>query len=289
MQRVTHARYVAGIMIPLLVGCTVDSAHVERSKASDEQGQVRRQSSIAQPAGENAKEQRGEEELVSRLSEFASASHEDKARTVGDAIELLTGGLPGEADIGIARRVAHALEYDDPALAQRFGDRVGSHFAELALAVPDADWIVGWARRQSMVGKPLEIIGQTIQGDDFDWAAYRGKIVLVEFWATWCGPCHDELANTLALYDRYGDRGFDVVGVATDDHVGQVRSFVREADLPWTTIHGPAGAEGSLSRRFGILWIPAGILVDRDGEVLSIHARGSELEQRLVQYVESVD
>ena len=67
-----------------------------------------------------------------------------------------------------------------------------------------------------LVGQPLVLTGNTTDGAAFNWAAYRGKVVLVDFWATWCGPCRREMPNVKALYEKHKAKGFEVVGVSLD-------------------------------------------------------------------------
>lgn len=221
------------------------------------------------------------EALTTRLAKVHEASGEEKALIVADIATWLTTRSLEPADIELAERTMMMLDRDPSGLAQEFARQVGNTFESLSSIDSNAAWIAGWAQRQLLLQSPINIEGQTIQGDSFDWNAYRGKLVLIEFWATWCGPCHDQMAEVLALYDQYHDDGFDVVGIATDENLAVVQSFVRNADLPWTTIHSPANGDSSLSRQFGVRLIPTNILVDRRGNVVSLQPYGEELEQLL--------
>ncbi len=137
----------------------------------------------------------------------------------------------------------------------------------------------GVLRRLSLPGKPMEIEGMLLGGDAFDPATLAGKVVLVDFWATWCGPCVAEIPNVLALHEKYHDRGFEVVGVSLDDDREALEAFVADRQLPWPIIvdKGPGDESALLATRYGISGIPTMILVGRNGDVISIDARGRRL------------
>jgi thiol-disulfide isomerase/thioredoxin len=137
----------------------------------------------------------------------------------------------------------------------------------------------GVLRRLSLPGKPMEIEGMLLSGDAFDPATLAGKVVLVDFWATWCGPCVAEIPNVLALHEKYRDRGFEVVGVSLDDDLEALEAFVADRQLPWPIIvdKGPGDESALLATRYGISGIPTMILVGRNGDVISIDARGRRL------------
>src|SRR5690606_1724849 len=75
----------------------------------------------------------------------------------------------------------------------------------------------GIARRMALPGNPIQVTGTLLDGSPFNWDAYRGKVVLVDFWATWCGPCRAEVPNVIKMYQAYHDKGFDVVGISLDE------------------------------------------------------------------------
>jgi len=157
--------------------------------------------------------------------------------------------------------------------------------AEAAARPPAAAGDAGAERLLALRGKPLELAGAVLDGTPFDQASLAGKVVLVDFWATWCGPCVAEIPRVRALYDRYHDRGFDVVGIGLDEDPADLAAFVAKHEIPWPIIHDRRSDDGRppLAERYGIAAIPTMILVGRDGRVVSVEARGRRLEELLAE------
>ena len=152
----------------------------------------------------------------------------------------------------------------------------------------------GQSNRIRLPGSKLELDGKLLSGDDFDWESYRGKVVLVDFWATWCGPCVADMPNIQATYNKFHKKGFDVVAVSLDNDRKALESFVRQRSLPWVQIVDNAprtkqGRQETLSNRYNISSIPTAFLVDRDGKVVSTFARGEELQRLLNQLLETTE
>jgi thiol-disulfide isomerase/thioredoxin len=100
----------------------------------------------------------------------------------------------------------------------------------------------------------------------------RGKVVVVDFWATWCGPCVAELPALKRLYDEYHPRGLEIVGVSLDDNQAQLRKFVQDRGVRWPQVFGRASQE--LRTEWGVRGIPTVFLVDRQGRLRNVEARG---------------
>jgi thiol-disulfide isomerase/thioredoxin len=140
-------------------------------------------------------------------------------------------------------------------------------------------------------GSTVEIAGPTVQGPPIDLKELRGKVVLVDFWATWCGPCVAELPNMRAVYDRYHAKGFEIVGVNLDESRERLTEFIRDKKVPWPQIffdkEGQRGwVNNPLARRYEVTGIPAMILVDQDGRMVPGSARGPALEREVVRLLE---
>ena len=139
-----------------------------------------------------------------------------------------------------------------------------------------------------MAGKELKLYGKTIDDENFDWESFRGKIVLVKFTATWCGPCRGEIPGMLDAYNNYHDRGLEIVSVYIWEHepeaVETVKQFVKKEKLPWTilseslTIKADQQPQGEY---FEIKSVPTMYLVGKDGKIISSRARGATLQRQL--------
>ena len=141
----------------------------------------------------------------------------------------------------------------------------------------------GIARRLTLLGKPLELTGTAVAAGKFDWSKYRGKVVLVDFWATWCGPCMEELPNVVKNYELYHDRGFDVVGISVDEDKTALKKFLAEKEIPWVTLNSGGWDQNAMANYYGVTSIPTAFLVNEEGKAVSVHARGEELSRQLAK------
>lgn len=108
-----------------------------------------------------------------------------------------------------------------------------------------------------------------IQGRPVNLSDYRGKVVLLDFWATWCPPCRKEIPGFIELYDRYRSRGFVVVGVSMDESTSDIKRFAKRFKMNYPILVG-AGS-GSLEQAFGELPLPTAFVIARDGRICAKH------------------
>ena len=115
-------------------------------------------------------------------------------------------------------------------------------------------------------GKPLSV------------SEYKGKVVLVDFWATWCPPCLAALPDVLATYQKYHDQGFDIIGISLDESKGRLQSFIADKKMPWRQYFDGKKWDNELAVKYGIDAIPAAYLLDRNGKIIASDLEGDELE-----------
>jgi peroxiredoxin len=144
--------------------------------------------------------------------------------------------------------------------------------------------------RQKVQGdlKRLEKVGQLaplfatedINGRPVRIEAYRGKYVLIDFWATWCAPCAAELPRLQAAYRAYHDAGFEIIGVSLDESKTAVVDFAKARNIPWPQLHNASGSV-DLVEGFVVSSIPATYLIDPRGTVVRLDLRGKLLDETL--------
>lgn len=258
------------------------------AKAKDEVKQE-----LAKHAGDKRPKVAEVIELVTLAERFTPAPNADPAALkamTADAKQYFSNAKIAPQHVMIMQGLASQLEQHD---AEAEAADAYKTFGELLSKSDDkrlaalGRQFAGTARRLGLMGQPMEVYGTQLDGKPLDWKSYQGKVVLVDFWATWCGPCVRELPNILKNYEAYHDRGFEVIGVSVDEKKPDVEEFVAQRKIPWTMVldkeFKSAGKEDSLASYYGVSGIPTVILVDKEGKVVSLNARGPELGKMLAQ------
>ncbi|HEY0257370.1 MAG TPA: TlpA disulfide reductase family protein, partial [Candidatus Methylacidiphilales bacterium] len=130
------------------------------------------------------------------------------------------------------------------------------------------------------VGAPFpDFKEQDVNGAPMSVSGLKGKVVLVDFWATWCPPCVMELPSVRAAYEKYHDRGFDILGVSLDQDKATLVRFLKKNKVPWPQYFDGQGFDNKLAQKYGILVIPATFLLDRKGNILAKDLAGEELDE----------
>jgi thiol-disulfide isomerase/thioredoxin len=139
----------------------------------------------------------------------------------------------------------------------------------------------GALRRLQSVGKPLGLQGSAIGGGIVDLASLKGKVVLVQYWATWCEPCLVDVARLREIYRQYNGQGFEIVGINVDTDTQQLAAYLKENPLPWRTIQEEGGLESRPAIELGVMTLPQMLLLDRDGKVVNRNVHVAELTSEL--------
>jgi peroxiredoxin len=127
----------------------------------------------------------------------------------------------------------------------------------------------------------------TPEGKEVSLSDYRGKYVLVDFWASWCGPCRQENPAVIKAYNAFKGRNFDILGVSLDNPNGRDKWLKAIADdhLPWTQVSDLRGFNNEVVQRYGVQSIPQNFLIDPAGKIVAANLRGEELQVKLAQII----
>lgn len=174
------------------------------------------------------------------------------------ALERVPPGSDGSA-LSAIETFSAIFEKSDNEKVREVADRLGRKFRFLTLP-----------------GKPMEITGTYLNGNEFDQKEYAGKVVLVHFWATWCPFCVNEIPAIKAAYEAYHAKGLEVIGISLDSERAVVENFIALRKIPWPVLFSGKGEQDPVMQFYGISGIPQVVLIGRDGNVITMDVREVE-------------
>ncbi|HVW01178.1 MAG TPA: TlpA disulfide reductase family protein [Planctomycetaceae bacterium] len=215
----------------------------------------------------------------------------DQKKLLADTVAYAGSGDAEPEKIQLAMNVLQVLQY----LAPTETADAYEELAKVAAKSPNeqvaefSEQFEGAARRLRLPGHPIRIEGETLEGQKLDWDAYKGKVVLIDFWATWCPLCIREIPNIRKEYQQYHDRGFEVVAISLDEKMSTMKRFLENEELPWINIVSSdaekRGWSDPIAHHYGIMALPASILVGADGKVVALNVRGPDLGRWLKKLI----
>ena len=237
----------------------------------------------------------GDKDAVDQLTKAASATGKEAAAAKGALLHIKwwKNSQNSKAQLALVNEARALLKAnaDAPEVAGAVLQMAETSSADAASQIalenvvieeakgPMAQRIIDQARDSvkllGLEGKPLTLQGTTIDGKSFTTADWKGKVILVDFWATWCAPCLAELPRVKKGYADFHAKGFELLGVSSDNEAAALKSFLaKNTDMPWPQLFDPKAEAGHpLNIQYGIRGIPTMFLIDKKGIVRTVKAR----------------
>lgn len=135
---------------------------------------------------------------------------------------------------------------------------------------------------QPKQGQPAaEIALPSVNGDTLRLSSLKGKVVLLDFWASWCGPCRVSNKNLVKIYEKYKPQGFEIFGVSLDDEKDKWKAAIKKDKVTWLQVNEAGGWEATVAQAWNLVAIPTSFLIDKEGRLLAMDLEGKDLEKAL--------
>jgi len=177
----------------------------------------------------------------------------------------------------VAGMVMQLLQVRDQPGAENVLKRLATHGNDKIASAAKAA-LAHRERLAKLRSKPLELKVPTTDGNTIDFAKLRGKVVLIDFWASWCGPCVAELPNVVKTYEALHARGFEIVGISLDQDRDAMDRMLKKHNAAWSQHFDGTGWKNQFAQQFGVTGIPSTWLFDKKGVLRETELRGEELQ-----------
>lgn len=226
-----------------------------------------------------------ETELASELKEFDALLERHKEQKTDDVAQIL-----------LMKAMLYLEVFKDADTSVQLMAKLKKDFPETSPG-KGADQIINSIKaqkealelqKQLVVGKKFPDFNEKDQaGKPLSIKRFKGKVVLVDFWATWCGPCVQELPNVIETYRKYHGKGFDVIGISLDKKEKALTDFVAKREMAWPQYYDGQGWGNKLAVRYGVQSIPATYLLDKEGVIVAKDLRGPALGEAVAKALDA--
>ena len=201
-----------------------------------------------------------------------------------DYLDKVLRGIPsgGSAHLFALMGVINALQTQKQGnfaiYAKEFIEVYGNAYPELAAAYQKS---VDASAAFTIGGEAPNFSQETPEGEQLSLHDLRGKVLLIDFWASWCGPCRRENPNVVRMYQKYKDQGFEILGVSLDSNRDRWLGAIAADGLTWYQVSDLKGWQNAVAKQYGVSAIPHTVLLDAEGRIIARNLRGATLERKL--------